>query len=288
MAGAKEIRNKIGSVKNTQKITKAMEMVAASKMRKTQEAMESSRPYAVTMRKVIGHLALGNLEYRHPYLEERETKRVGYIIISTDRGLCGGLNINLFKSVINDMESWSQKGAEIDMALIGAKATAFFNSYGGNVVAQTAGLGDTPVLEDLIGTVGVMLKKYDEGELDRLYLVFNKFENTMVQTPVIDQLLPLPKSDDEDMQRSHAWDYIYEPEPKPLLDTLLVRYAESQVYQGVVENLASEQAARMVAMKAATDNAGNLIDDLQLVYNKARQAAITQELSEIVSGASAV
>ncbi|OOE57178.1 F0F1 ATP synthase subunit gamma [Salinivibrio sp. ML323] len=288
MAGAKEIRNKIGSVKNTQKITKAMEMVAASKMRKTQEAMESSRPYAVTMRKVIGHLALGNLEYRHPYLEEREAKRVGYIIISTDRGLCGGLNINLFKSVINDMESWSQKGAEIDMALIGAKATAFFNSYGGNVVAQTAGLGDTPVLEDLIGTVGVMLKKYNEGELDRLYLVFNKFENTMVQTPVIDQLLPLPKSDDEEMQRSHAWDYIYEPEPKPLLDTLLVRYAESQVYQGVVENLASEQAARMVAMKAATDNAGNLIDDLQLVYNKARQAAITQELSEIVSGASAV
>jgi ATP synthase F1 subcomplex gamma subunit len=288
MAGAKEIRNKIGSVKNTQKITKAMEMVAASKMRKTQEAMESSRPYAVTMRKVIGHLALGNLEYRHPYLEEREAKRVGYIIISTDRGLCGGLNINLFKRVVNDMESWSQKGAEIDMALIGAKATAFFNSYGGNVVAQTAGLGDSPVLEDLIGTVGVMLKKYDEGELDRLYLVFNKFENTMVQTPVIDQLLPLPKSDDEEMQRSHAWDYIYEPEPKPLLDTLLVRYAESQVYQGVVENLASEQAARMVAMKAATDNAGNLIDDLQLVYNKARQAAITQELSEIVSGASAV
>ncbi|ODP96848.1 MULTISPECIES: F0F1 ATP synthase subunit gamma [unclassified Salinivibrio] len=288
MAGAKEIRNKIGSVKNTQKITKAMEMVAASKMRKTQEAMESSRPYAVTMRKVIGHLALGNLEYRHPYLEEREAKRVGYIIISTDRGLCGGLNINMFKSAISDMESWTQKGAEIDLALVGAKATAFFNSYGGNVVAQVSGLGDTPALEDLIGTVGVMLKKYDEGELDRLYLVFNKFENTMVQTPVIDQLLPLPKSDDEEMQRSHAWDYIYEPEPKPLLDTLLIRYAESQVYQGVVENLASEQAARMVAMKAATDNAGNLIDDLQLVYNKARQAAITQELSEIVSGASAV
>jgi F-type H+-transporting ATPase subunit gamma len=288
MAGAKEIRTKIGSVKNTQKITKAMEMVAASKMRKTQEAMESSRPYAVTMRKVIGHLALGNLEYRHPYLEEREAKRVGYIIISTDRGLCGGLNINMFKSAISDMESWTQKGAEIDLALVGAKATAFFNSYGGNVVAQVSGLGDTPALEDLIGTVGVMLKKYDEGELDRLYLVFNKFENTMVQTPVIDQLLPLPKSDDEEMQRSHAWDYIYEPEPKPLLDTLLIRYAESQVYQGVVENLASEQAARMVAMKAATDNAGNLIDDLQLVYNKARQAAITQELSEIVSGASAV
>lgn len=288
MAGEKEIRSKIGSVKNTQKITKAMEMVAASKMRKSQDAMESSRPYAVTMRKVIGHVALGNLEYRHPYLEEREAKRVGYIIVSTDRGLCGGLNINLFKQAINGMQDWTNKGADIELALIGSKATAFFNSYGGKVSAQVSGLGDTPSLEDLIGTVGVMLKKYDEGQLDRLYLVYNKFVNTMTQEPVIDQLLPLPKSDDEDMQRSHAWDYIYEPEPKPLLDTLLVRYAESQVYQGVVENLACEQAARMVAMKAATDNAGNLIDDLQLVYNKARQAAITQELSEIVSGAAAV
>ncbi|PSW11696.1 F0F1 ATP synthase subunit gamma [Photobacterium sanctipauli] len=288
MAGAKEIRNKIGSVKNTQKITKAMEMVAASKMRKTQDAMESSRPYAQTMRKVIGHIALGSLEYKHPYLEEREAKRVGYIIVSTDRGLCGGLNINLFKQAMTDIQGWSEKGAEIDLALVGAKATAFFNSYGGNVLAQVSGLGDNPSVDELIGTVGVMLKKYDEGQLDRLYLVYNKFVNTMVQEPVIDQLLPLPKSEDEEMQRSHAWDYIYEPEPKALLDTLLVRYVESQVYQGVVENLASEQAARMVAMKAATDNAGNLIDELQLVYNKARQAAITQELSEIVSGASAV
>ncbi|MCG7584215.1 F0F1 ATP synthase subunit gamma [Photobacterium sp. OFAV2-7] len=288
MAGAKEIRNKIGSVKNTQKITKAMEMVAASKMRKTQDAMESSRPYAQTMRKVIGHIALGSLEYKHPYLEEREAKRVGYIIVSTDRGLCGGLNINLFKQAMTDIQGWSDKGAEIDLALVGAKATAFFNSYGGNVIAQVSGLGDNPSVEELIGTVGVMLKKYDEGQLDRLYLVYNKFVNTMVQEPVIDQLLPLPKSEDEEMQRNHSWDYIYEPEPKALLDTLLVRYVESQVYQGVVENLASEQAARMVAMKAATDNAGNLIDDLQLVYNKARQAAITQELSEIVSGASAV
>ncbi|PSU29569.1 F0F1 ATP synthase subunit gamma [Photobacterium lutimaris] len=288
MAGAKEIRNKIGSVKNTQKITKAMEMVAASKMRKTQEAMESSRPYAQTMRKVIGHIALGSLEYKHPYLEEREAKRVGYIIVSTDRGLCGGLNINLFKQVMADIQGWNEKGAEIDLALVGAKATGFFNSYGGNVQAQVSGLGDNPSVDELIGTVGVMLKKYDEGQLDRLYLVYNKFVNTMVQEPVIDQLLPLPKSEDEEMQRSHAWDYIYEPEPKALLDTLLVRYVESQVYQGVVENLASEQAARMVAMKAATDNAGNLIDELQLVYNKARQAAITQELSEIVSGASAV
>ncbi|KJF86423.1 F0F1 ATP synthase subunit gamma [Photobacterium phosphoreum] len=288
MASAKEIRNKIGSVQNTQKITKAMEMVAASKMRKTQEAMQSSRPYAQTMRKVIGHIALGSLEYKHPYLEEREAKRVGYIIVSTDRGLCGGLNINLFKKAINDVQTWTEKGAEVDLALIGAKATAFFNNYGGNVMAQVSGLGDAPTVNELIGTVGVMLKKYDEGQLDRLYLVYNKFVNTMVQEPVIDQLLPLPKSEDEEMQRNHSWDYIYEPEPKPLLDALLVRYVESQVYQGVVENLASEQAARMVAMKAATDNAGDLIDDLQLVYNKARQAAITQELSEIVSGASAV
>ncbi|KKC98425.1 MULTISPECIES: F0F1 ATP synthase subunit gamma [Photobacterium] len=288
MAGAKEIRNKIGSVKNTQKITKAMEMVAASKMRKSQDAMESSRPYAQTMRKVIGHIALGSLEYKHPYLEEREAKRVGYIIVSTDRGLCGGLNVNLFKQAITGMKSWSDQGAEVELALIGAKATAFFNNYGGRVAAQVTGLGDKPSVDELIGTVGVMLKKYDEGQLDRLYLVYNKFVNTMVQAPVIDQLLPLPKSEDEEMKRSHAWDYIYEPEPKPLLDTLLVRYVESQVYQGVVENLACEQAARMVAMKAATDNAGNLIDELQLVYNKARQAAITQELSEIVSGASAV
>lgn len=288
MAGAKEIRNKIGSVKSTQKITKAMEMVAASKMRRSQDAMEASRPYAETMRKVIGHLAAGSLEYKHPYLEEREAKRVGYIIVSTDRGLCGGLNINLFKKAVTDMKNWSESGAEVELAIIGNKATAFFNNSGAKVSAQVSGLGDSPSLEDLIGSVGVMLKKYDEGELDRLYVVFNKFVNTMVQEPTIDQLLPLPKSDSEDMQRDHQWDYIYEPEPKPLLDALLVRYIESSVYQGVVENLACEQAARMIAMKAATDNATNLIDDLELVYNKARQAAITQELSEIVSGAAAV
>jgi F-type H+-transporting ATPase subunit gamma len=288
MAGAKEIRNKIGSVKSTQKITKAMEMVAASKMRRSQDAMEATRPYAETMRKVIGHLANGSLEYKHPYLEEREAKRVGYIIVSTDRGLCGGLNINLFKKAMLDMKDWSEKGADVELAIIGSKATAFFNNSGAKVAAQVSGLGDSPSLEDLIGSVSVMLKKYDEGELDRLFVVFNKFENTMVQEPTIDQLLPLPKSDSEDMQRDHAWDYIYEPEPKPLLDALLVRYVESQVYQGVVENLACEQAARMIAMKAATDNASDLIDDLELVYNKARQAAITQELSEIVSGAAAV
>ncbi|GAA5648143.1 MULTISPECIES: F0F1 ATP synthase subunit gamma [Vibrio] len=288
MAGAKEIRSKIGSVKSTQKITKAMEMVAASKMRRSQDAMEASRPYAETMRKVIGHVANANLEYRHPYLEEREAKRVGYIIVSTDRGLCGGLNINVFKKAVTDMQAWREKGADVELAVIGSKATAFFNNSGAKVAAQVSGLGDSPVLEDLIGSVSVMLKKYDEGELDRLYVVFNKFVNTMVQQPTIDQLLPLPKSDSEEMQREHSWDYIYEPEPKPLLDTLLVRYVESQVYQGVVENLACEQAARMIAMKAATDNATNLIDDLELVYNKARQAAITQELSEIVGGAAAV
>ena len=288
MAGAKEIRNKIGSVKSTQKITKAMEMVAASKMRRSQDAMEATRPYAETMRKVIGHLANGSLEYKHPYLEEREAKRVGYIIVSTDRGLCGGLNINLFKKAMNDMKDWSEKGADVELAIVGTKATAFFNNSGAKVAAQVSGLGDRPRLEDLIGSVSVMLKKYDEGELDRLFVVFNRFENTMVQEPTIDQLLPLPKSDSEEMKRSHSWDYIYEPEPKPLLDALLVRYVESQVYQGVVENLACEQAARMIAMKSATDNAGDIIDDLELVYNKARQSAITQELSEIVSGAAAV
>ena len=288
MAGAKEIRNKIGSVKSTQKITKAMEMVAASKMRRSQDAMEASRPYAETMRKVIGHVANANLEYKHPYLEEREAKRVGYIIVSTDRGLCGGLNINVFKKALLDMQAWKEQGAEAELAVVGSKATGFFKSSGAKIAAQVSGLGDSPSLEDLIGSVSVMLKKYDDGELDRLYVVFNKFVNTMIQEPTIDQLLPLPKSDSEEMQREHSWDYIYEPEPKPLLDTLLVRYVESQVYQGVVENLACEQAARMIAMKAATDNASDLIEDLELVYNKARQAAITQELSEIVSGAAAV
>jgi F-type H+-transporting ATPase subunit gamma len=276
MAGAKEIRNKIGSVKSTQKITKAMEMVAASKMRRSQDAMEATRPYAETMRKVIGHLANGSLEYKHPYLEEREAKRVGYIIVSTDRGLCGGLNINLFKKAMLDMKDWSEKGADVELAIIGSKATAFFNNSGAKVAAQVSGLGDSPSLEDLIGSVSVMLKKYDEGELDRLFVVFNKFENTMVQEPTIDQLLPLPKSDSEDMQRDHAWDYIYEPEPKPLLDALLVRYVESQVYQGVVENLACEQAARMIAMKAATDNASDLIDDLELVQQGASSGYYTR------------
>lgn len=288
MAGAKEIRSKISSVKSTQKITKAMEMVAASKMRRSQDAMQASRPYAETIRKVIGNVASANLEYKHPYLEEREAKRVGYIIVSSDRGLCGGLNINVFKKALLEMKDWKEKGVDVELALIGSKATGFFRHSGAKVLAQVSALGDSPSLDDLIGSVNVMLDQYNEGLLDRLYVVYNKFINTMVQEPQIDQLLPLVKSESEEMQRAHSWDYIYEPEPKPLLDALLVRYVESQVYQGVVENLACEQAARMIAMKAATDNATNLIDDLQLVYNKARQAAITQELSEIVGGAAAV
>ena len=286
MSGAKEIKSKIGSVQNTQKITSAMEMVAASKMRRAQESMAASRPYAENMRNVIGHIALGNLEYRHPYLEEREVKRVGYIVISTDRGLCGGLNINLFKQVLADAGKWQSQGAEVDFGVVGAKATAFFNNMGANVVSQVSGLGDSPSVTDLIGSVKVMLNAYDNGEIDRLFVVYNKFVNTMTQEPKIDQLLPLPKSDDDDIK--HRWDYVYEPDAQVLLDQFLVRYTESQVYQGVVENLACEQAARMVAMKAATDNAGDLIDELQFVYNKARQASITQELSEICAGAAAV
>jgi F-type H+-transporting ATPase subunit gamma len=286
MAGGKEIKSKIGSVKNTQKITSAMEMVAASKMRKAQDSMAASRPYAENMRNVIGHIALGNLEYRHPYMEEREAKRVGYIVVSTDRGLCGGLNINLFKQVLADAGKQQSAGAEVEFAVVGSKATSFFNNMGAKVVSQISGLGDNPSLTDLVGSVKVMLNAYDNGEIDRLFIVYNKFVNTMTQKPTIDQLLPLPKSDDDAIK--HRWDYIYEPDAQAILEHLLVRYTESQVYQGVVENLACEQAARMVAMKSATDNAGDLIDDFQLVYNKARQASITQELGEICAGAAAV
>ena len=286
MAGGKEIKSKIASVKNTQKITSAMEMVAASKMRKAQEGMAASRPYAENIRNVIGHIALGNLEYRHPYLEERAVKRVGYIVVSTDRGLCGGLNVNLFKKVLADAAKWQSEDAEVDFAVVGSKATSFFNNMNANVTAQVSGLGDRPSITDLIGSVKVMLDAYDNGEIDKLFIVYNKFVNTMTQESTIDQLLPLPKSDDEEIK--HRWDYIYEPDAQAMLEQLLVRYVESQVYQGVVENQACEQAARMVAMKSATDNAGDLIDDLQLVYNKARQASITQELGEIVAGAAAV
>ena len=286
MAGAKEIKSKIGSINNTRKITSAMEKVAVSKMRRAQERVAQSRPYAEGMRKVIGNIANGTLEYRHPFLTERPVKNVGYIVISTDRGLCGGLNTNEFKRVMIDLRTWKEKGVNAEFAVIGNKATAFFKRFGGKVVAQQVGSGDTPRLADVIGTVRVMLNEYSEGKIDRLFLVYNNFVNTMKQEPVIEQLLPLPKA--EMSARSHSWDYIYEPDPKAILDKLLDRYVESQVYQGVVENAASEQAARMVAMKAATDNAGSLMDDLKLVYNKARQAAITQELSEIVGGAAAV
>ncbi len=286
MASGKEIRTQIGSIKNTQKITSAMEMVAASKMRRAQQRMEKGKPYATRMRAVVGHLANANPEYQHKYLQEREVHRVGYIVVSSDRGLCGGLNINLFKKAITDSKSWVDKGAQVDFCLVGAKAASFFASVGGNVVASVRDLGEEPSITDLIGSVKVMLDAFNEGRIDKLYLVGNEFVNTMTQSPTVEQLLPLQA--DEDQKLKHQWDYLYEPEARELLDGLLVRYIESQVYQSVVENGACEQAARMVAMKNATDNAGNLIDDLQLVYNKARQAAITQELSEIVSGAAAV
>ncbi|MEZ8826259.1 F0F1 ATP synthase subunit gamma [Vibrio sp. 10N.261.55.A7] len=288
MANSKEIRSKIGSVKSTQKITKAMEMVAASKMRRTQDAMEGPRPYAEIIRKVIGHVAHGTLEYKHPYLLEREAKRVGYIVISSDRGLCGGLNINMFKQSVAEMNDWSEKGVDVELAVIGSKATSYFNSIGANIVAQTSGLGDSPTLDDIVGSINVMLQKYQDGEIDRLYLVFNEFVNSMTQQPKIDQLIPLPKAFADEDQFKHAWSYMFESDQKVLLNTLMARYIESQVYQGVVENLACEMAARMIAMKAASDNAGDLIEELELVYNKARQTAITQELSEIVSGAAAV
>lgn len=286
MAIGKEVKTKINSVKSTQKITSAMEMVAASKMRRAQDRMALGKPYAQRIRNVIGHIANASPEYRHKYFEEKEAKRVGYILISTDRGLCGGLNINLFKAVLKNMKEWADQGVEVDLCTVGGKAAAFFGGVGGNLVATVRDMGDQPVASELIGSVKVMLDAFDEGRIERLYLVFNDFVNTMTQAPQVELLLPLQAADDE--SQKHYWDYIYEPDAKDLLNGLLTRYVESQVYQGVVENKACEQAARMVAMKNATENAGELIDELELVYNKARQAAITQELSEIVSGAAAV
>lgn len=286
MAVGKEIRNQIKSIKNTQKITSAMEMVAASKMRKAQERMQLGKPYAINIRNVVSHLANANPEYQHVYMKERPVKKVGFIVVSTDRGLCGGLNINLFKALIIAMKQWHEQGAGANICTIGAKAASFFNSYGGNVVATVRNIGEKPAVSDVIGAVKVMLDSYMHGEIDKLYIVSNEFVNTMTQRPTVQQLLPLQPSDSKDLK--HHWDYIYEPAPKELLDGLLTRYIESLVYQGVVENHACEQAARMIAMKSATDNAGEIIGDLQLAYNKARQAAITQELSEIVGGASAV
>ncbi|WP_297809283.1 F0F1 ATP synthase subunit gamma [uncultured Methylophaga sp.] len=288
MASGKEIRTQIGSIKNTQKITSAMEMVAASKMRKAQDRMAATRPYSDKIYNVIQHLAFAHPEYKHPYLMDREeTKRVGYIVVSSDRGLCGGLNNNLFKTVLNDIKDKSDKGLEVDICTIGQKASSFFARLPVNLVSQATQLGDAPQLKELIGTVKVMLDAYNEGRIDSLYLVYNEFVNTMTQDDKLMRLLPAtPEKPSEEL--SHHWDYIYEPDAKEVLDDLLVRYIESLVYQGVVENIACEQASRMLAMKNATDNAGNLIDDLQLVYNKARQAAITQEISEIVAGAAAV
>ncbi len=288
MAGEKEIRSKIASVKNMQKITSAMEKVAASKIRKAQKQMEESRPYAQRIRRVIGHLSHANPDYKHPFLIEREAKRVGLIIISTDRGLCGGLNANLFKTVIGEIAKWQGEGAEVDLALVGAKAVQFFRRMGGNVVGTATHLGDRPSVNDLIGAITIMLQSYEEGTIDRLFLVHNEFVSAMSQKPEVTTLLPVSQIDLGDESLAEHWDYIYEPDAGELLDEVLTRYIESQVYRGAVENFACEMAAKMVAMKSATDNAGEIIDGLQLEYNKARQAAITQEISEIVGGAAAV
>lgn len=286
MAVGKEIRTQINSIQSTQKITSAMEMVAASKMRRAQDRMQLGKPYASRIRAVIGHLGNATPEYRHRFMEEREVKRVGYIVVSTDRGLCGGLNINLFKATIASMKKWADQDIGVDLCLIGAKATTFFNSFGGNVIAATRDIGESPALADLIGSVKTMLDAFETGTIDKLYLVSNDFVNTMTQTPTVRQVLPIVAEESSDL--AHHWDYLYEPDAEELLESLMARYIESQVYQAVVENAACEQAARMLAMKNASDNAGELIDELQLVYNKARQAAITQELSEIVGGAAAI
>ena len=286
MSGAKEVRVKIASIKSTQKITRAMQMVATSKMRRAQERMRLARPYAQKMRAVIGHLNEANPDYRHPFLTERPVKAVGFIIVSTDRGLCGSLNVNLFRTVLTSIREWQQKGASVSLCLIGSKAMQFFRRLGLPVVAQVSNLGDRPHVKDLIGSVKAMLDAYSEGKIDRLFLLHNGFVNTMSQKPDAMQLLPVETLDKDQLQEH--WDYIYEPDAAEILPQVLMRYIESQVYRAAVENVASEMAARMVAMKAASDNAGKLINELQLIYNKARQAAITKELSEIVGGAAAV
>ena len=287
MAGAKEIRTKIKSVENTQKITSAMEMVAASKMRKAQDRMRAARPYAEKIRQVISHVSAARSEYHHPFTVVRsDIKRVGYIIVSTDRGLCGGLNNNLFRSVVRDIDEWRDKGVEADVCVIGNKGAVFFRRFGTNILAQATHLGDIPNPDDLIGSIKVILDAYIEGKIDRVYLVANRFVNSMTQTAFVEQLIPREASQEQEM--THYWDYLYEPDAKEVIDQLMMRYVESLVYQAVLENIASEMAARMVAMKAASDNAGELISELNLQYNKARQASITQELSEIVGGAAAI
>ncbi|MGZ4958605.1 MAG: F0F1 ATP synthase subunit gamma [Methylomonas sp.] len=287
MAVGKEIRTKIASIKNTQKITRAMEMVAASKMRKTKDRMQATRPYSKKIAQIINHLAHANPEYKHPFMIEREVKRVGIIVISSDRGLCGGLNANLFRKVLNEMHQWKSDNIEVDVCTIGGKAANFFCMINANLVGQVSKLGDTPHQSDIVGVIKIMMDAFTNAEIDRLYVLSNEFVNTMTQKPVMEQLLPLPSSETSEVQRGR-WDYLYEPGAQVVLDHLLTRYVESMVYQGLVENNACEQAARMVAMKSASDNAGNIIKELQLVYNKARQAAITQEISEIVAGAAAV
>ncbi len=286
MAGAQELRSQIGNIKNTQKITSAMEMVAASRMRKTQDQMSRGRPYSDHIRTVIGHVANASPEYRHAFMIEREVKRVGYIVVTSDRGLCGGLNINLLKAVVKELKVHSEASIEVDLCLIGNKGVQFFRSYGGNVVAASSHVSDQPEVSDLIGSIKVMLDLFEEGNIDKIYLANNVFINTMTQQPTIRQLVPLDAVDDSSMK--HRWDYIYEPDARQLIEGLVVRFIESQVYQAVVENIACEQAAKMIAMKAATDNAGDLIDELEIIMNNARQAAITQEISEIVGGAAAV
>ena len=286
MAGTKEIRVKIASIKSTQKITKALEMVAVSKMRKAQDRMRAARPYADKIRQVIGHLRVANPNHRHPYLVEREVKSVGLIVVSSDRGFCGSLNVNVFKLVLAAAREWQEKGVDLHLCLIGNKALRYFKRLKLPIVASITHLGDTPHIADLIGTVKAMLDQYEEGKIDRLVLVSNRFVNTMTQKPTMLQLLPAETVDAADLQEK--WDYIYEPAPDELISTYMMRYIESTVYRAVIENLACEMAARMVAMKSATDNAGKIIDELQIIYNKARQAAITKEISEIVGGAAAV
>lgn len=286
MAVGREIKKKINSVENTQKITSAMEMVAASKMRRTQERMRQGKPYSEKIRLVIGHLANANPEYKHVYMTEREVKRVGYLVVSSDKGLCGGLNVNLFRALLRDISEWGKKGVESELGLIGNKADRFFRSIGGNVRATIKDVGENPTLADLIGGIKVMLDAFSEGAIDRLFIISNDFTNTMTQTPTIRQLLPLAPA--EGAEYHHRWDYIYEPDARDLVEGLLTRFIESQVYQAVIENTACEQAAKMIAMKNATENAEKLIDELTLVYNNARQAAITQEIAEIVGGAAAV
>lgn len=287
MAVGKEIRTKIASIKNTQKITRAMEMVAASKMRKTKDRMQATRPYSQKIGRIIKHLAHANPEYKHPFLVKREVKRVGIIVISSDRGLCGGLNSNLFRKTLTQLSQWDKANIDVDVCTIGSKATGFFSTLKTNMIGQVSKLGDTPHLRDIVGIIKIMLDAYEQGSIDELYVVYNEFVNTMTQRPTVEKLLPVVAEEIEEGLSSH-WDYIYEPDAKEVLDHLLTRYIESIVYQGLVENNACEQAARMVAMKSASDNAGNLIGELQLIYNKARQAAITQEISEIVAGAAAV